>query len=258
MLSFNMNQPNDFASPLPSSSDSFSRSAISLNNISVSLLERQCYDQAVATLRDAVLLLRTTTTSTFPSDFGNVQCLCDESLHQAYLRLAKTNQTRCDDQVQINTVTTTSAVMMPWTEHELLISVSSQFDALRIEDYDCNDASEIIAAVLLHNLGIAYYCLSKVSRTGSSSELRNVEKAIRFLRISYSLLHGAKADILGLNFLFLICLQVTVVKTLVSIFFEQNRTNEAHPYRLILNFLKETIAESKKVVETTNKPAAAA
>lgn len=251
-----MNQTRNTALSMELSSHDFRRSAISLNNIGVSLLERKYFHEAVKTLKDALLLMRTSTiTSSTPDDDF---ILRDTSLHKGYLRLSKAKPSpTCVQNIHFTSFSTSGAVWMSAMEHESLMGANKQLVAFRIEEYDTNDSSEIIAAIILNTLAIAYLCLSEMEKRSSIQEGRYVERAVRLLRISYAILHGSASEVLGMNLL-LSFLQYTVLNTLVSILNVQNRVGEARAYDSILRFLKQKLALSRNTFDTANKGAAAA
>jgi hypothetical protein len=242
--------------PMQLSSDESRRSAISLNNIGVSLLERQCFHEAVATLKDAVLLLRSSTvTNLTPDD----EFLRDKSLHKAFLRLARAKPTyRGVKKIHICSFTTTcGAICVPSTEPEPCMDASNQYTVFRIEEYDCNDSSEAIAAILLHSLGVAYFCLSEVERKVIAQQGRYAERAVRLLKISFSILHGFTMEALEMS-IFMSLFQCTVLSNLISILTKQNKAVEAQGYGSILLVLRQTYAASRSACDLTIKIAAAA
>jgi hypothetical protein len=229
------------------------RSSISLNNIGVSLLERQCFHEAVATLKDAILLLRSSTViNVTPDD----DILREKSLHIAFLRLARAKPTHQGaKEIHIRSITTTGGITP--IEEESCNAVSNQYTVFRVEEYDCNDSSENIAAILLHTLGIAYFCLSEVEKKLVAQQGRYVERAMRLLKISFSILHGFTTEVLEMN-TFTSFFHCTVLNNLISILIRQKRVVEAQGYGSILRSFMQTHAASKNAFDLTMKIAAAA
>jgi hypothetical protein len=235
-------------SPSSSCNQSY-RSVIALNNIGVSLLERRCYQQAAETLKDALSLIKAVSTT------QNRHSL-QETVHTARQRLANPQAVR-HEVVHVEVLTNTVSAKAMRAILEETSCNDSKASAIRIEDFDCGTTSEFISAILLHNFGLSYYCISKAAKKGSSNEQKYLNGAVRLLRISHSVFAKAIDENSESSFHFL-HVMVVVLSTLITTLHQNKREAEARPFCSMLDHLRFTIAESQGMICFVNGAAAAA
>jgi len=183
------------------------RTAISLNNTGVALLERGCIKQSFQTLADSVAVM----TAAFQN--GGQSMTTNYEAHQGMLHLAAQRQARLEPE---------PFVVRPYdiqvlSDYQSLDALSALFYAyvtappslsyplssfykdninnnhavlLRIEGLD-NDSSiengyELESAIILYNYGIAYRCMAYLTQDICSRYEINVG-AMKLLHLSYSI-----------------------------------------------------------------------
>lgn len=213
------------------------RSVIVLNNIGVSLLERRCYHQASQTLKDAASLVKALACA-LPLGFR-----LQETVHAARQRLAKPQPAR-HEFVQVDVLPNTGSTEATRAILEVpSCCVHSRGFAIRIDDCDCNMSSQFISSVVLHNFGLSYYCMSKAVKTGSATEKKFLNGAVRLLRVSHSLVAKVITENRETSFQFL-HIMVVMLNSLITTLRENKLEEEARPFSSILNRLRSTINEA--------------
>lgn len=241
------------STPSSSSCNQSYRSAIALNNFGVSLLERQCYQQAGETLKDAVSLIRSVTLT-------ETHLSLQEKMHAARQRLAKPQQDVRHAVVQVDVMTNTASandMSSLLDDSPSCVVGSNRVFAIRVEDFDCDTTSEFISAILLHNFGLSYYCVAKTAKKGSTTERKYLNGAMRLFRISHTLFCKESAGNSEISFHFLHAM-VVVLSTLVKTLRETKRESEVRSFCSILDQLRLTIAESQEMFGFDSGAAAAA
>lgn len=254
------------SSSTPSSScNQIYRSAIALNSLGVSLLERRCYLQARETLKDAISLIRAVFADTEESQQHQTHGLLQETVHAARQRLANPRPDVRHAVFHVDVMTNNNNVSAEDLRSILEDSTSScvvgnKAFAIRIEDFDCGTTSEFISAILLHNLGLSYYCLSKTVKKASTAERKYLNGAVRLFRISHTLLckESASAENSSETSVFLPHVMVLVLNTLIMALRENKRETEAVNFCSVLDHLRMAIAESQGMFGVENSGAAAA
>ena len=190
------------------------RSAIAVNNTSVRLLERQCYRQAVESLKDAAALMKAILfqSSCLPSSPDSVAPRLPvgedgkEFVRRSLLSLARPQPTKTatmpldvltatqDGSVvagQVPSNTTVSDTVLQFTpsfpvafpvriEDNLILGEPSA-----LQEIECTPELTVQAAMIWNNLGIAYLCHSKTAKK-NRRKLRRA--ALHFLRVSNAVL----------------------------------------------------------------------
>lgn len=173
------------------------QTALMLNNIGVRLLDQHCYDQAVATLKDAAASLKGLVVARLSGEIPTRPC-GEDCLLAARKRLAQPQPVRSP-----------SYLLNTGSCNDHFLNFSEGFDStleafpllldsevlaekakLLCDKSECQTTEAIISlsmqtAVAFHNLAVAYQCKSKVART-KQSQLQQM--ALRFSRLSYSIL----------------------------------------------------------------------
>jgi hypothetical protein len=172
------------------------RSAIALSNIGVVLLERGCFQAASESLKDAASLIKTTFDVDGATCLGaDSTCSISQKVHLARQRLSDAQNQRPKQSNQ------SPITVQVWHGSSLCETMIREFSddastaeafAILIEDFDfsVHDNGALTSIVLL-NLGVAYYCLSKSQRQCSGNDSarhrRYSNGALRLFRMSYSL-----------------------------------------------------------------------
>jgi hypothetical protein len=169
------------------------RGAIALNNMGVSLLEQRAYRQGMDTLKDAIFVMKRvyrpksgllTPTFSLPST-SNVKA----KLERAIKRMANPHPVPSAWSVGVISHDPTSFYQStidsvlrggPVSPFTFPIRIETvDFDSLEDRDPDME------SAIMLHNFGIAYLCMSK-QRTNSPGKLQ--EGALKLFNMSYSVI----------------------------------------------------------------------
>lgn len=219
---------------------------IALNNLGVSLLERRCYEQASVTLKDTVALLKASVKET--------HLLAEKKLHEA---LQRTNQPK-PSRKSVNLEVIASNSILSRTEF-----CSSRVVALQVEDLDYTKIGhEVTSAIIFHNFGVSYYCLSKISsrqaKCAAGKPCKYANGALRLFKISHSLFTKSLDEQIKTQFPELLHVMVVSLNTLIRTLDERQRHSEAQPLRFLLSNLQSSIQETKNMFSLDNGAAAAA
>lgn len=164
------------------------RSAMALNNIGVSQLEKQCYAQAVNSLEHAFQLLSSSdgeTSSSF-NDIGGEELVNQSLQHLSNPRASK----RAVLLLEVLTMTSDGSILQCDDSSALEVVLeeapcSHLAFPVRIEDVHY---SERQMAAVHHNLGIACYCLGSTLRRNKSHAQQFKESALRLAQESSKIL----------------------------------------------------------------------
>jgi hypothetical protein len=167
------------------------RTAMALNNMGVSLLERHCYTQAGATFKEAVALLRLSDCNPSIKPHG---CMT----HGARLRLARPqpDASTASTLLALPLLETISNTMTCLDLHSILAAEDPRptLRAVRLED--CHDNVELISTMVMHNFGLAYVFLARTMALRGDD--RNASKyrngATRLARIAHSLMTKSNSE----------------------------------------------------------------
>jgi hypothetical protein len=190
------------------------RAAVSLNNLAVTLLERQCYHQAMETFKDAVSALKastmpsTTSASAVTKGFRRIYSPKPQRLISMHLEV-------------LSSENMSSAAALSLNEGPS----SSRAYLVRLDQVDIDDMMErgpdIESACILHNFAVAYLCMSQVTANDCRGlKFRNA--ALKLFSASQSLLESRCHSSIDDEDLFdlVICLQAIVLGNLVQILCE--------------------------------------
>jgi hypothetical protein len=166
--------------------------AIVLNNIGVDLLERRCYLQALATLLDATNIMQAVLRRLSSSE-SNVNLAVEAMLHHANRRIARPTPMESNSYYRIvNLADNYCAILLGEEDNG---SLKESIFPIRIYDvsYDacspgCLSDPEMQSAIILHNMGLAYLCLARVTPQSSSSK-----RFIQLFAISESIVDKCSA-----------------------------------------------------------------
>lgn len=244
----------------------YTRAAIALNNIGVSQLERCCYAQGMATLRDAVQTLK----GSLEKDEGvgittENEIQVAERVRKATYRLMNPEP---QQQVPIQLVTVSSDRLPAWALSKIKQGPNLQTSvcAIRIDiDTHSNDTGALSptleTAILLHNFATSYLCLSLL--VPHPTHLNPLKGAMTLLAASYNVLEANRDEcasdiILMCN---LLSLEAIVVGNLVAVMVELNLEDQAkallEPYHRLKNAML-LMEDLEKCFQTGQKGAPAA
>jgi hypothetical protein len=158
------------------------RAAVVLNNFGISLLEKNCYKQAMETLRDALSLVREQAASKSATSCS----AAERKMELARQRLANPQPCKRRPMVLLEVLTNSLS-------SESLSKVlgegppCSTCFPVRIDQLEEISSSDFKCALILQNIGIAYLCMSKTSNKRSAT-IRYNHSAVRLFRVSHFLL----------------------------------------------------------------------
>lgn len=216
------------------------RSALALNNMAVSMLERNCYEQAASTFKSAVSLVRCCAGTTEKHEGG-----WSEAIHAARQRHAKPRpDARADQRFQLDTIgitVSTKDLLSMLILNPPGSSSATTLRYIRVEDFDSDTTTfEMISAILLYNLGLSYYCLSKTFRNNSADQRKFQHGAARLCRISHSLFCKHHLDDERESEVMIL----VVLRTLVAILQESQQCDDALSFAAMLRHRQWTVARS--------------
>lgn len=164
------------------------KAAISLSNTGVTLLKRQFFNEAVATMRDALRLVREALQDNCPMSLGsNTEAKIDQFLHEASKSLAESMEVIATSLNQSLSVHVISDEFDKDMAHRAVNAAhGEEIIAIRFEnnrEWDMNTFHHD-AAVILLNYGTACRCLARVSQSPSTPLL----SAYRFFQMAYRVL----------------------------------------------------------------------
>ena len=229
------------------------RSAIALSNSGVALTERQCYRQALETMKDAMAMLglsfrrgsnNTIGPTTSPGGIGEDRSQLahiQSCTRNASLRLANPQRCRsCPDGTRTNfrvrALATSdydkpsSAFVQQCNEEtsSVLQSGDTVIYPIRCDDFEnecCGDETtclETKAAIIIHNCALAHWCVSKVTGTPIHTSVAQELLAMSNRIMERLTLRSCQGFfILELR---LICLSITVVRSLLLVLREPSQT----------------------------------
>jgi hypothetical protein len=188
------------------------RSALALNNIGVQLLVLECYMQATETLRDAAAMMQAVLVHTIVGNHGNINSgegLVDLAMQRlAQPKVTKPQVmildvlTRVEDGTLRNgenqagsSIATLKCLLEAAPSSSVAYPIRLEDNILFVEPMSWvqkrqRNATEVLnlssqAAIMLHNLGIAYLCQSKAVKRKAD---RTLASALHFFKISYKIL----------------------------------------------------------------------
>jgi hypothetical protein len=180
--------------------------AIALNNMGVSLLERRCYNQAVDAFGDAVTVMRKVFrySQGSPAKASKPRRLCGPSTLDFMLQKARYNLANCqrdfdsgqksDSQMNFCIITEEGfAAVIRTVLQDTDTFASSKTFLVRIElegksILECeNREPEFEAAIILHNFGNLYMCLASTA-TSSARTRQHSQSAIGLFELSHTVL----------------------------------------------------------------------
>ena len=182
------------------------RTAVAVNNVGVEMLQRQCYRQAVATFRDAAALMKCIVSNSDENKDSFCSLLPAQSLESskhplqhAVRSLTHSKPTKTAALlIEVLTSTQDGTVFHNTTLQSLLKASPSSSKAfpVRIEDDLLLEVSacylprspelSVQAAMICHNLGLAYLCQSKVTK--AARRPRHLRSALYWLQKSHLVL----------------------------------------------------------------------
>jgi hypothetical protein len=156
---------------------------IALNNIGVDLLERRCYEQARITLKDAALAMKISFRKPSSESSLGVKVEDSSSMHENALEamLKRANQRTAQATTQVEEVHSDHYRMVNLADNYKYIlneecdekqnhigSLTESIYPIRIDDVSpdicCPEDTDVIAALLLHNLGLATLCVVRLTQ----------------------------------------------------------------------------------------------
>jgi hypothetical protein len=224
------------------------RSAMALDNMGVSLLERHRYTQAGTTFKEAVALLRSSGSN---SSSNNKSTGC--RTHAARLRLA---------QPQPDASTASTVLALP-----LLETISNSMTCLDLQSIlpaddpsiagptvyavrleECHDDVELMSALLMHNFGLSYLLLARTMAL--RGEAQNASKyrygAARLAPIAHSLVTKSNPEWsqAAATMKESVLLGLVVLQTLVHTVTYTQTAQAARPYASLLHQWRWTLSQS--------------
>lgn len=221
------------------------RCAVSLNNTGVALLEKQSYKKALATLQDAVSMMRNVYDE--GDDSARTQAVFDRiqaSLQRASQRFAKpkpfANVTTMKESLQSIPDTASTLTSLPLKHAKMMpIRIESflqeymELDSPRDINYEC------ACACAMHNCAIALFCVSKMETNERSKAESLANQALTIMLFCHSILRNARELIvLQPQTRKIIMLDIVITKATAEICFALNRKFEALRYKEQLAQLK--------------------
>lgn len=213
--------------------------ALALNNIGVSLLERKCYSQAMTTLHEALHTLKGSlsdseehATNTTPEKIKNaMHCIM--------------HPTPMESSIHLDVLSSDS--LAPAAIQAVIRGPSPREGyAIRVDNCDpeaFNYDQSFDTAILLYNLAIAYLCVSTIPNQARSSEL--TRNALTLFSASYSVLQKYKEEEDShTNLLFL---ELIILRNLVAVLEETNEINAAKSMYLQYLCLSDLLQEMKRL-----------
>jgi hypothetical protein len=173
--------------------------AIALNNMGVSLLERDCYEQAMETFQDAVCVMKEISTSSSrqqeePRKRPTISAsILDAKLQKASCNLSRTSFEAHNSKINFCVLTEeeSAAVIGAALGQELSSASSSTTTFLvRMEgklDQGCASHLDIASSIILYNYGSAYKCLATIAETAYCAK-QFCQGAFQLFRLSHLLL----------------------------------------------------------------------
>jgi hypothetical protein len=158
------------------------RYAVALNNIGVSLMEKQCYQQAIYTLKDSITLFRDVVPSpSYPTlDLSQVK----DMLATAWQRAAQPKQSKSLSDVQVACYEETNChaktifepilrhIAASGDDHVATLSAIYISSSSHSEDshYIDRDRTNYESALAMYNFGVAHVCLAKQAKQETTTQ----------------------------------------------------------------------------------------
>ena len=194
--------------------------AISLNNTGASLVERQCYNQAIAAFKDAVSVMKAVTATSAsslrdPTKASSNQLTVPSPTHEDHCStfhieslLRKASHSLSNPHPDLDPTQGIVAVKIRVLTHDESFAVTKEtlrqeerdFESstsflIRIETDTCsfiNDQGrflDIESSIMVHNFGSAYRCLATLADTPAVT-IQLFQSAFKFSKLSYSILQN--------------------------------------------------------------------
>jgi hypothetical protein len=170
--------------------------AIALNNLGVSLLERDSYPEAKEAFQDAISVMMEISAKCEEQKMSTKRSLSSSTL-DAKIRKASYNLSNCaavkdDSKIKfcVFTKEESAAVTGAALQDENMFYDSSTTFLIRIEKtiHDCeNSGVDLESSIILHNYGNVYKCLATTANTSACAK-ELCQGAFRLFQLSYSLL----------------------------------------------------------------------
>lgn len=179
--------------------------AVALNNIGVSLLQRHSFRPAMAAFNDALAVMRDLSRyavdesgkSLHPRAMGSIST-AGEKLRRARQDLARSivsvvDKTREEIDFCILTENEAATVVVNALHNQSILTKNTCF-LIRIESYDVDELVELDleSSVILQNYGNVYRCLALVSEPNKARQ--HSENAFKLFNLAFSLLRGQCED----------------------------------------------------------------
>lgn len=132
---------------------------VALNNHGITLLERRCFEQGLATLRDAMDALRSLMAAWETSSRCTVDV--ERYLQDCFLRLANPRSTKQCLDFHIHTLTGDLTHQLPNKSGQMSIVNPIRVDDLSFDASSLGDDLDLTAAIVMHNFAIANWFASK-------------------------------------------------------------------------------------------------
>lgn len=214
------------------------RCVVSLNNHGIILLERECYEQGLATLRDAMDTMRTLFIAWETSSICRVDI--QQYLQDCFLRLA--NPTAASHAHGICIHTLTNDIFDHQTAFPTENVRQVVLNPIRIDDLSfdttklLSDDFEMTAATVLHNFAIASWLTSK-----TISAAVPATTAFRLLEMSNQILDKLEQSCKDeLELRKIACVNVAVIWTLVKLLELERKSNKENCRELLEAYSKLT------------------
>lgn len=230
------------------------RACVSLSNMGVTLLDRQCYRQAQDTLHAAVTLMKCISRKTETPDVDIVFDV-QECLGLATHRLLNPNPS--DTYVPMMVVST-AAQDVDVSAFDPEGTMTPMMYPIRTEVSTGSQANvELVSAILLHNLGIAYYCRAKAQQCPARAA-RLHKHATHFFRIALAVVSAYRLEEARVTEP--LCLSMATMSSMARNLQAEGKLVETQQMLVRLGKLREVVKELESfhigLVSTTIAPAA--
>jgi hypothetical protein len=234
------------------------RAAIALNNMAISMLERSCYNQAFATLQDAVSAVKL---AVKPHRDCNDQQRVTKILEDANCRASRPDVS--SRAIALTVVSHDAGPSSTDSPPQKLSTSATSVIRIETDDVDLLESEdyELTTAILLYNLGCAYLCLAHIS-DNSSLARKQQGAGMKLLKVSRSLLarqYNSCED--PFLMCYVVCLNILLLQTLVQASQSSRQLKEVNAYASALACFQKAaryLHDRCTFVHAAARPAAAA
>jgi len=200
------------------------RGAVCLNNIGVSLLEKQNFRQAMTTFADAIAVMKLV----FRTESSCPFIKAESKLQSASQRLANPEPIYAPAFIAVISHDDTDILVKPLPACG---PSSSTVHAIRIRssEMECEvGAVDLETSIMLFNFGLAHYCLAKLESKPTCVALKLQNSSLKLFRVAQSIL-AQRCSMCNdpLQQSRLLRLASMIMNVMILILHEQGRTSDA-------------------------------